>query len=274
MDKAAAADRIVIDGVGLETRWVGPDAALAPTIVLLHEGLGCVGLWGRFPEQLSEATGCGVLLYSRAGYGRSDAIALPRPMSYMHDEALRVLPKLLQAIGFRRGFLLGHSDGASIATIYAGSVQDHRVRGLVLLAPHFFVEDVSVASIEAAKVAFDSTNLRERLARHHGSNVDCAFRGWNDAWRDPRFRDWDIREQIAYIRVPMLIVQGTDDQYGTSAQLDAARAEAYCPVEIALLEACGHAPQQEQPDATLVAIADFIGRLMRVHGEAKIFGHR
>src|SRR3954447_11920939 len=138
----------------LEYRMIGPRPHAAPTIVMLHEGLGCVGLWGDFPDRLQQATGCGVFVYSRAGYGRSSPVPLPRPLSYMHDEAREVLPALLDAIGFRRGLLLGHSDGASIAAIYAGTQQDHRLGGLVLMAPHFFTEDAGIASIAEAKMAY------------------------------------------------------------------------------------------------------------------------
>src|SRR5262249_30170311 len=134
-------------GLRLEYRIIGPRPDAAPTIVMLHEGLGCVGLWGAFPEQLAATTGAGVVGYSRAGYGQSSPVALPRPLTFMHHEACDVLPKLLEAIGFRRGLLLGHSDGASIAAIYAGSVEDHRVRGLVLMAPHFFTEDMGIREI-------------------------------------------------------------------------------------------------------------------------------
>src|SRR5216110_1216930 len=189
----------------LEYRMIGPMPDAAPTIVMLHEGLGSAGLWGDFPEKLQAATGVGVFVYSRAGYGNSTPVKLPRPLDYMQVEALDVLPKLLDAIGFRRGLLLGHSDGASIATIYAGSVQDHRVRGLTLIAPHFFTEDMGIAEIARAKEAYATTDLRQKLGRWHG-DVDNAFRGWNDVWLDPEFRKWDITEPLAYIRVPILIV--------------------------------------------------------------------
>src|SRR6185312_788823 len=194
----------------LEYRMIGRRPDAAPTLVLLHEGLGCVGLWGDFPDRLSAATSCGVFVYSRAGYGQSSPVALPRPLSYMHDEARPTLPKLLEAIGFRRGLLIGHSDGASIATIYAGGVQDHRIRGLCLMAPHFIVEDISVESIARIKADYEQTDLRAKLARWH-SNVDNAFYGWNGAWLDPAFRDWDISEHLAYVRVPVAIVQGAND---------------------------------------------------------------
>ena len=217
----------------LEYRMIGPRPDEAPTLVLLHQGLGCVGLWKDFPDKLQETTGCGVFVYSRAGYGRSSPVKLPRPLSYMHDEARDKLAKLLDAVGFRHGLLIGHSDGASIAAIYAGSHQDHRVGGLVLIAPHFFTEDSGIKSIEEARVAYDTGDLRVRLARWH-TDVDNAFRGWNDTWLDPDFRKWDITEFLAYIRVPILIVRGEDDQYGTIKQIEVAQQECYCPVEVAL----------------------------------------
>src|ERR1051326_6375788 len=170
----------------LEYRMIGPRPDAAPTIVMLHEGLGSTALWGAFPDKLAAATGAGVLVYSRAGYGKSSPGHLPRTVRFMHEEATEVLPRVLDAIGFRRGILLGHSDGASIAAQYAGSHQDHRVRGLVLMAPHFFVEAEGLAEIRNARLAYETTDLRARLARHH-DEVDVAFRGWNEAWLDPRF---------------------------------------------------------------------------------------
>lgn len=259
---------LAISPHSLEYRMLGPRPHAAPTIVMLHEGLGCVGLWGDFPDKLQKATGAGVFVYSRAGYGQSSPVALPRPLTYMHDEARDVLPALLDTIGFRRGVLLGHSDGASIAAIYAGTHQDHRVGGLVLIAPHFFTEDSGIASIAEAKRAYETADLRPRLARWH-KDVDNAFCGWNGAWLDPDFRRWDITEQLAYIRVPMLIVQGEDDQYGTLKQIEAAQEECYCPVEVALLKGAKHSPQREQPEATLGAITDFIANVARMNDWAR-----
>jgi pimeloyl-ACP methyl ester carboxylesterase len=253
----------------LEYRMIGPRPDAAPTIVMLHEGLGCVGLWNDFPDKLQAATGAGVFVYSRAGYGRSSPVTLPRPLTFMHEEARNVLPKLLDAIGFRRGLLLGHSDGASIAAIYAGSVADHRVRGLVLIAPHFFTEDMGIAEIARARKAYASTDLRERLERWH-ADVDNAFGGWNDAWLDPAFRAWDITETLAYIRVPILIVQGEDDQYGTQRQIEVAREECYCPVEVALLPGVRHAPHREAPARLLAAVSEFTNRLLREHREGEL----
>ncbi|HEY1310481.1 MAG TPA: alpha/beta hydrolase [Pseudolabrys sp.] len=246
----------------LEYRMIGPRPDAAPTLVLLHEGLGCVGLWGEFPDKLQKATGVGVFVYSRAGYGQSSPVALPRPLSYMHDEARKTMPRLLDAIGFKRGLLIGHSDGASIAAIYAGSRQDHRVCGLTLIAPHFFTEDSGIASIVEARKAFETGDLRARLSRWH-THVDNAFKGWNGAWLDPGFRQWDITEFLAYIRVPVLIVQGEDDQYGTVKQIEIAEQECYCPVEVALLPRARHSPQREAPEPTLKAISGFVERVLR-----------
>jgi pimeloyl-ACP methyl ester carboxylesterase len=260
----AEAGFLEIGGQRLEYRFVGPQPDQAPILVLLHEGLGCVGLWNNFPEKLAAATGTGVFVYSRAGYGKSSPVSLPRPLSYMHDEARETLPKLLDAIGFRRGLLIGHSDGASIAAIYAGSHQDHRVGGLVLIAPHFFTEDPGIASIVEARKAYETGDLRARLARWH-DDVDNAFKGWNGAWLDPQFRKWDITEFLAYIRVPVLIVQGEDDQYGTVKQIEVAQQECYCPVEVALLQGARHSPQREALEPTLNAISDFVARALRAN---------
>src|SRR5271154_1299981 len=211
-----------IEASELEYRMIGPQPDAAPTIVMLHEGLGSAGLWGDFPDRLQAATGAGVLVYSRAGYGASTPVTLPRPLDYMHIEALEILPKLLDAIGFRRGLLLGHSDGASIAAIYAGGTGDHRVRGVAMIAPHFVVEDISVQSIAAIKQVYETSDLKSKLARWH-SDVDNAFYGWNGAWLDEKFRDWDISDYLAYIRVPVAILQGADDRYGTIRQIEIAQ---------------------------------------------------
>jgi len=254
---------INVDGRHIEAAWFGPRSERA--LVLLHEGLGCVAMWRDFPQKLAERTGYGVLAYSRFGYGKSDPVPLPRPLSYMHDEAFDALPLVLDQAGIKKTILVGHSDGASIAAIYAGGRQDFRVRGLALMAPHFFVEDISIRSIAAAKEAYEKGDLRARLARYHGDNVDVAFRGWNDAWLDPGFRDWRIDDHVAHIRVPILIVQGGDDQYGTLAQVRLAEEEAYCPVETVILDRCGHSPHIDQPAAALDAIREFVQRVFTVH---------
>ena len=180
----------------------------------------------------------------------------------MHEEGEKILPALLDAIGFQDGILFGHSDGASIAAIHAGASGDPRLRGLVLMAPHFFTEDAGIASIAEAKTAYETTDLRDRLAAHHGDNVDCAFWGWNRAWLDPGFRQWDLREFLPRIKVPVLIIQGEDDQYGTAAQIAAAQDECAGRVDVALLPDCRHSPHRDQPKSTLDASADFISSLM------------
>jgi len=250
----------------LEYRMIGPRPDAAPTIVMLHEGLGCVGLWGPLPEQIAAATGAGVFLYSRAGYGQSSPRPLRRSLAFMDEEACDVLPRVLAAIGFQRGVLLGHSDGASIATIYAGNVQDHRVRGLVLMAPHFFAEEIGLAEIRRARKSFESGALRETLRRWH-ADVDGAFRSWNEPWLDAQSRHWDITETLGYIRVPVLIVQGENDQYGTVKQIETAEQECFCPVEVALLPGVRHLPYRDAPEATLNAVAGFVNRLLQNHGE-------
>jgi pimeloyl-ACP methyl ester carboxylesterase len=264
MTTLAPSGFLSIGAASLEYRFIGPAPDDAPTIVMLHEGLGSAGLWGDFPEKLQAATSAGVLVYSRAGYGASSPAKLPRPLDYMHVEALQVLPKLLDTIGFRRGLLVGHSDGASIAAIYAGGSGDHRVRGIAMIAPHFVVEDISVISIAEIKQAYETSDLRSKLKRWH-TDVDNAFYGWNGAWLDAKFRDWDISEYLAYIRVPAAILQGADDQYGTIRQIEIAREECYCPVDVTIIPGAGHSPHREAPGATLDAIAEFARTILHVH---------
>ena len=256
----AAEGFIEIGASRLEYRMVGPHPDEAATFVLLHEGLGSVGLWGDFPDRLAAATGLGVFAYSRAGYGRSSASVMPRRISFMHEEARDVLPLVLDAIGLRRGVLLGHSDGASIATIYAGRVADHRIGGLVLLAPHFFTEAFGVAEIARMRALYATGDLRAKLARWH-QDPDNAFYSWSGPWLDPEFRKWDLTEELAHIRVPMLIIQGEDDQYGTLRQVEFARAACTCPVEATILPGIRHMPHREAPEATMAAIVEFTQRL-------------
>jgi pimeloyl-ACP methyl ester carboxylesterase len=255
---------LTIGASELEYRMIGPQPQDAPTIVMLHEGLGSAALWGDFPDRLQAATGAGVFVYSRAGYGASSPVTLPRPLDYMQIEALESLPKLLDAIGFRRGILVGHSDGGSIAAVYAGGLADHRVRAIALLAPHFVVEDICVASIAEIKATYETTDLRARLSRWH-KDVDNAFYGWNGAWLDPKFRAFDISDYLAYIRVPVAIIQGAEDQYGTLRQIEIAQEECYCPVDVTVLPDVGHSPHREAAAATLTVLRDFYSAVMDVH---------
>lgn len=251
--------RIDLDGLGVEVRRVGSPATPGPVLVFLHEGLGSVSSWRDFPDRVAAATGLAGLVYSRAGYGRSDAVALPRPLDYMRREAADTLPALLDRLGLDRVVLVGHSDGASIALIHAalpGAVD--RVVGAVVMAPHSFVEPMCLAAIARAADSFRAGALRQRLARHHGDNVDCAFWGWNGAWLDPGFTaSFDLRPDLARITCPVLVIQGEDDEYGTPAQVDVVVRRVAGPVRALLLPACGHSPQRDQGDRVIQAIRDF-----------------
>ncbi|MCP5075560.1 MAG: alpha/beta hydrolase [Rhodobacteraceae bacterium] len=258
-----------IGGSMLEYACFGPSPDQAPTIVLLHEGLGCCSLWRGFPKNLAKSTGWGCLVYSRAGYGQSDPADLPRPLDYMTREAKQVLPEVLDAIRFRRGILLGHSDGATIAAIYAGSVLDHRVRGLILMAPHFFTEDIGLAEIAVTKAAYVTGELPERMAKHH-RNPDNAFWGWNDSWLNPRFKSWNVSEVIDYLRIPVLAIQGMQDRYGTLAQIEVIEDRIYSPIDTQILENCRHSPHIDQPGQTLEMIAKYIERLDRIEAAGKV----
>ena len=254
--------RIWAGGAMLEMMCLGPPPEQATTLVLLHEGLGCIALWRDFPLRLAEATGCGVLVFSRQGYGRSDPCDLPRPLDYMTDEAVRVLPEVLDAIGLRRGILVGHSDGASIAALHAGRVGDARIAGVVLMAPHFFTEPMGLKSIAEAREAYRHGDLRSRLAKYH-AHVDAAFLGWNGAWLDPDFTRWDIRDALDGVSVPVLAIQGEADQYGTRAQVDVVAERVSAEVELALLPDCRHSPFLDQPQRCLDLLRGFVLRLQR-----------
>jgi pimeloyl-ACP methyl ester carboxylesterase len=272
------AGTIQVRGGTLETGWWGPAPCDAPTLVLLHEGLGSVALWRNVPERLAAATGWGVFAYSRFGYGNSDTTLLPRPMTYMHHEAQVVLPGVLRAAGIERAALVGHSDGGSIAAIYAGSRAHYspatrdcegladstavRLLGLVTIAAHFVVEELNLASIRQIKVEYETGTLRNRLARYH-HHVDVAFRGWNDAWLDPRFRDFDITGFLPHIQVPVLGLQGAVDPYGTALQIDILKANVRAPITTELIAGAQHSPHLEAKDATLAAITSFIASLPR-----------
>jgi pimeloyl-ACP methyl ester carboxylesterase len=232
-----------------------------PALVFLHEGLGSVALWKNFPELVAEATGCCALIYSRYGYGKSDRLTQPRAVDYMHREALEALPEVLDALSIRDPVLIGHSDGASISLIHAGAHRQ-QVRGLVLMAPHVFVEHVTIAAIAQAKTAFETTDLTAKLGRYHEDAVG-AFRGWNDIWLHPDFRAWNIEACLPRITAPALLIQGEDDQYGTMAQIEALERQLGGPVETAVFASCAHSPHVDQTQGTLEAIAEFVGSARR-----------
>jgi pimeloyl-ACP methyl ester carboxylesterase len=253
--------RYEVDGHWLEAaRIEGRDPNL-PTIVMLHEGLGSVAHWKDFPSRLAEETGAGVFVYSRYGHGGSDALTEPRAVSYMHHEAQIVLPEILRKAEIERPVLLGHSDGASIAILFAGIFPEVPA-ALILEAPHVFVEDVSVSSIAQAGTRYQETNLPQRLARYH-ANVDSLFRAWNNIWLDPAFRNWNIESYLDLVRCPVLVLQGAQDEYGTLKQVDAIQRRIPSASAI-ILEGCKHAPHRDRREATLSAI----GRFLRGTGAA------
>lgn len=258
------AGTLEVAGDALDYACFGPapdaGAASPPTLVMLHEGLGSVGLWRDWPAVLAAATGWGVVAYSRAGYGRSGPAPLPWPRNYMTRHAEDRLGAVLTRLGVQRCVLLGHSDGASIAAHYAGAVSDRRVRGLVLIAPHFFVEASGVAAIRAARTAYETGDLKSRLARHH-DDPDAAFYGWHDVWTHPAFADWSIADAIDHWRVPSLILHGDADPYGTLAQVREAEERSYAPVETSIFAGAGHAPHQDDPARATADVAAFCARL-------------
>ncbi|MBM3491558.1 MAG: alpha/beta hydrolase [Alphaproteobacteria bacterium] len=249
-------DRLLVAGRRLECAWFGEPGG-GPPLVLLHEGLGSLAQWRDFPSALAAATGLPVFAHSREGYGGSDPCALPRPIAYMHAEAQR-LPEVLEAAGIGRHLLYGHSDGASIALIHAASPATTGLLGLLLEAPHVITEPIGLAAIARMRVAYTSGDLRQRLARHHGVNVDCAFRGWAEAWLDPRFAEWDLRPLLSAIVQPVLLLQGEADEYGSPAQLAAIAGRVSGPCRSVLLPDCGHAPHRQRQADVLRQVVEFL----------------
>jgi pimeloyl-ACP methyl ester carboxylesterase len=239
-----AVHRIAVAGRSLEYQRIAATRPGRPDLVFLHEGLGSVTLWRDVPQALALRTGCGALIYSRYGNGFSEPLRERRDTRYMHDEALNVLPELLDALSIDRPVLIGHSDGASIALIYAGE-HPAAVRALLLEAPHVFVEDISVRSIAAVKDEYQSGSLRDRMARYH-ADVDSTFYGWNDIWLSPAFRHWNVEEYVARVRAPILAMQGTGDEYGSLAQLDAIASKSPGHVDRLVLSGCKHAPHRDR----------------------------
>ena len=248
--------------VRIEHQWIAPERRGAPLLVFLHEGLGSLAMWKDFPQRLCAALGCRGLVYSRPGYGRST----PRDpqeawdLDFMHRQAHELLPALLQALGVDTAsdqpWLFGHSDGASIALLYAARfAQD--IAGAIVLAPHIRVEELSLSSIEEARKAYLETDLRQRLARYH-DDPDSAFWGWNRIWLHPPFKAWSIEDEIAAIRCPLLAIQGVDDEYGTLEQIRGI-ARRVPQTELLELADCGHSPQRDQGEAVIAAVTNFMG---------------
>jgi len=245
--------------IRIEHQWIAPERRDRPLLIFLHEGLGSRSMWRGFPQRLCDAAKLRGLVYSRPGYGRSTPRA-PKERwgtDFMHRQAYEVLPALRAALGLDAPvWLLGHSDGGSIALLHAARFNDS-VAGTVVMAPHLFVEDVSVQSIRATRETYLKTDLRERLARHH-EDVDSAFWGWNDIWLDPAFRNWNIEAELHTLRGPLLAIQGVDDEYGTLAQIHRLRGPVP-QVQCLELAACGHSPHRDQPAQVIAAVSAFIG---------------
>lgn len=249
---------IVVNGLRLEYRDIPAATADRPTLLMLHEGLGCVAMWRDFPQQVAAATGCRVIVWSRAGYGGSAPYAAARTPRYLHVEALDALPALLAALQIERPILFGHSDGGSIALIFAGAFPEVP-RGVIVMAPHEFVEEETLAGILAAKTAWTATDWPQKLGRYH---VDAArvFSDWNESWLSPPFRNWNIEEYLPAIRCPVLAMQGEDDEYATMRQIEVIAA-ALPGTPLLKLADCGHTPQRDQPAMVLAATVRFVAAL-------------
>lgn len=248
-----------IDGRAIEYRVVPGPVSDRPPLVFLHEGLGCAALWRDFPDRVARDLGVPALVYSRFGYGHSAGLTGPRTRRYLHDEALHVLPMLLDRLEIERPLLIGHSDGASIALIHAAASRQP-VAGLVLMAPHVMVEPISVEGVAHITETYHRTDLRERLSRYH-AHVDDAFLGWSDIWLDPAFAEWSLEDEARQLTVPALLIQGEDDEYGTVAQIDQIAELARGPIERIVLAGCGHAPHRDQEATVIAAISAFAARL-------------
>lgn len=248
---------VTVEGLRLEYRDIAATDANMPTLVLLHEGLGCVAMWRDFPQKLATATGCRTVIFSRAGYGHSEAYAEPRTPRYMHHEGEVMLPAFLDALGIERPVLVGHSDGGSIALIFAGAFPA-RPLGVAVMAPHEFVEDITLAGIRAARSVWESSDWPQKLARYH-HDAPRVFSDWNDTWLSPAFRDWNIESYLLRIACPVLALQGEDDEYATMRQIEVI-GEVVPGTEVLKLPACGHSPQRDQEAAVLSALAAFVSR--------------
>jgi pimeloyl-ACP methyl ester carboxylesterase len=236
-------------------------------LVFLHEGLGSIGQWRDFPEKICAATGCPALVYDRWGYGGSDPLTEPRKPDYLHDEALLSLPEVLEQCAIDKPIFIGHSDGGSIAIIYAGTYPQ-KVAGIITEAAHVFVEDVTVEGIKRAVEVYESTDLKTRLARFHGSNTALMFRGWADIWLSPEFWDWNIESYLPNIACPLLAIQGKEDEYGTPAQVEAIVGRVMGPVRRLMVDNCGHIPHVQAREKVFIEMVNFISVIIKERTKA------
>ncbi len=251
---------LTIDATKIEIQWHNKEIQNRPWLIFLHEGLGCTAMWKDYPKRLARATGCPALVFSRPGYGKSDPCPLPWKTSFMHTQAKEILPKVLKAANIDQYILIGHSDGGSIGIIFAGSPPAKGLKAVITEAAHVFCEKLSVDSIARAKINYEQGDLKKGLEKYHGKNTDNAFYGWNDVWLNPKFMQWNIEKHLKQIKVPMLALQGKDDQYGTSKQLASIK-KRVVKVSTHLMDDCCHTPHFEQPQCTLDLMADFIKKL-------------
>lgn len=251
-------EQMKIDGKRLEYTWVGRKRRTNDhALVFLHEGLGCIAMWRDFPEQLCEALDMPGFVYSRAGYGGSDGIELPRPITYQEDEA-DVLEQVLDAQDIKKAIHIGHSDGGTIALIHAGMGKFDRVMGAVTMAAHVFNEEICITGIRDARRIWETTDLRDKLQKYHGKNVDVAFLGWNDTWQRDDYWHWNVEKYLPKISCPLLVMQGKDDHYGSEDQVNSIVKGAGGSAQKLMLSNCGHNPHLDQPEATITAIKQFL----------------
>jgi pimeloyl-ACP methyl ester carboxylesterase len=257
-------DFLKLNSRKIEIQWHGKNKKNRPTLIFLHEGLGCARMWKNFPEKLSRQTDCPALVFSRPGYGHSDPAPLPWKINFMHKQALCILPDIIKKTGIKTYILVGHSDGGSIGIIFSGSPHAKGLKCLITQAAHVFCEEKTLASICQAKIQYEHKNLKQGLEKYHGKNTENAFRGWNDAWLAPNFINWNIEKYLSHIDIPMLAIQGKNDQYGTIEQIRSIQKRVK-QVKTCLINDTSHSPHLEQPEIVLNIMAKFVHQTL-VHG--------
>jgi len=245
----------------IEIKWHGQEHKDHPTLIFLHEGLGCTQMWKDFPKKVSQVTQCPVLVFSRLGYGFSDPCPTPWKINFMHKEALTILPEVIKEAHIKEYLIVGHSDGASIGIIFSGSPYASGLKGLITEAAHVFCEPVTVSCIQQAKIEYEHHSLYQALKKYHGKNTENAFRGWNDVWLNKNFINWNIEKYLKRINVPVLAIQGKNDQYGTIKQIESIKRHVKS-VETCLISDCRHAPHFEQPQISLDLITRFVHKVL------------